>query len=113
PGFYDPISPIPLPAELTQLDMQLSGGFDIYGLKLEILGAGVSYTKATNTLLIGGTFNVDFGVFKTSLTLGTGTNPGLSIINGKFNVDSITFSLENAQLGPVTLNELLVHYKAD
>jgi hypothetical protein len=113
PGFYDPISPITFPAELTQLDMQLSGGFDIYGLKLEILGAGVSYTRATKTLLIGGQFNADFGVFKTELDLGTGTNPGLSIINGKFNVDSVTFSLENAQLGPVTLNELLVHYQAD
>ena len=29
--------------ELTQLDMQLSGGFDIFGLKLSVTNAGVSY----------------------------------------------------------------------
>ena len=104
--------------ELTQLNMGLAGSFSIFGLKLAVGTTGnpavVAWQKADDSYNITGTFTADFSAFQTSLTLGGGKNPkGLSIVNGKFDVGSVTFELEDAELGPLTLNDLLIAYSQD
>jgi hypothetical protein len=100
--------------QLQKLALQLTGGFDIYSLKINVTNASVDWTSATDTLFLSGTFSVDFDVFQTTLTLGNGSpNSGLKIENGKFSVDSISWTVEGVERGPLTINELHVAYQAD
>jgi hypothetical protein len=99
--------------QLTQLNMGLSGSFDLYGLHLVVNNAGVQWQKADNTFLIDGTFIVDFQVFQMTVGLGNAANAGLEIVNGKFDVENVTFELDNASLGPIMLKQLKVTYAAD
>jgi hypothetical protein len=102
--------------QLTQINMGLSGSFDVNGLHLTVPTANpvnVQWQKADNTFLISGTLIVDFQVFQMTVGLGNATNPGLKIVNGKFAVDNVKFELDNATLGPVTLKQLVVSYTAD
>jgi hypothetical protein len=99
---------------LKQLNMRLNGNFDIYGLHLRVNDAGVQWQPADGTFLLGGTFFVDYGVFQTTLTLGSAANPGLQIVNGMFKVDNVRFEVDNVSLGSVvTINQLAVSYAAD
>lgn len=103
--------------ELESLNLGLSGSFSVFGLRLNVVHGSVAWVRgagsAPDSLAIGGTYTADFEVFQTSLSLGSGANKGLSIVGGKFAVEAVTFSLENAELGQVTLNDLLISYKAD
>jgi hypothetical protein len=95
--------------ELQHVNLGLSGSFDVYGLKLSGNGGNVDWQRGDNpaddSWLISGTFMVDFATVQTALRLGAGGKPGLEIKDGQFHVESVKFELENAQLGPVTLQD--------
>ena len=99
--------------ELMQINMGLTGSFAVFGLHLSVNNAGVQWQRSDNSFLIGGAFGVDLGVFQTTLALGSATNPGLQIVNGKLQLDNLRLEVDNATLGPVTLNQLVVSYAAD
>jgi hypothetical protein len=102
---------------LTQINMGLSGGFDVYGFHIDVGnhnnlgGANLEWQKADDTFLISGAFTADFKVFQASVTLGNSPTTGLVIKDGHFQLKDAKFELDNATLGPVTLKQLVVAWQ--
>ena len=84
---------------VEQINMSISGSFQISGFGFEIDDAGLDYTATNDEYLIFGTFTLS-DVFSASVQLGTGSsNPGITIINGVFELDQFAFSLDNVPIG--------------
>jgi hypothetical protein len=96
---------------ITQINMALTGTFDLHGVTLTLQGAGMSYASDSQ-----GTYYSVFGtvslqkIFNASVSLGTGANPGLQIRNGEWQLDQITLHVQNVPLGPFSLRTLDVSY---
>jgi hypothetical protein len=101
--------------QLSQINMGLSGSFDLYGLHVVIPTSNPLNVQwqSPDTFDISGTVTVDFQVFQMTTTLGSDGKPGLTISNGQFDVENVKFELDNATLGPVTLKKFEVAYAKD
>jgi hypothetical protein len=95
---------------LTQINMGVTGSFDVFGFQIGTAGANLEWQKMDNSFLIYGGFTADFKVFQASVTLGHSPKTGLSIKDGQFQLTDAKFVLDNAELGPVTLEQLLVQW---
>jgi hypothetical protein len=100
---------------LTQINMGVSGRFDVFGLQIATAtaGANLEWQKTDNTFLISGDFTADFKVFQVSVTLGNSPTTGLVIKDGHFQLKDAKFELDNAPLGPVTLKQLVVAWQEE
>ena len=99
---------------VTQINMAISGSFKVDGFGFAIQDAGITYTtgNGSTSYSIFGTFTLT-DVFTATVQLGTGSsNPGITITNGVFVVDAITFNLDNVPIGAFTLNYLTISYQA-
>ncbi len=96
--------------DVTQINMAISGSFQVSGFGFAIQDAGLDYTATADEYLIFGTFTLT-DVFTASVQLGTGSsNPGITIINGVFELDNFAFSLDNVPIGAFTLNYVNISY---
>jgi hypothetical protein len=108
PGLILDVTPTATTVE--QINMAISGSFNISGFGFSIVDAGCDYTASNDEYLIFGTFTLS-DVFTASVQLGTGsTNPGITIINGDFQLDNFAFSLQNVPIGAFTLNYVDISY---
>lgn len=95
---------------VTQINMTINGSFSISGFEFDINDAGLDYTSTNNEYLIFGTFTLT-DVFSASVQLGTGSNnPGITVINGVFELDNFAFTLSNVAMGGFTLNYVTISY---
>jgi len=95
---------------VTQINMAITGSFEISGFGFAIVDAGCDYIASADEYLIFGTFTLT-DVFTASVQLGTGSsNPGITIINGDFQLDNFAFSLDNVPIGAFTLNYVDISY---
>jgi hypothetical protein len=98
---------------LQQIELSVSGQFDVYGLTLQVGNGQFVWTKqgGGDIFVISGTFTLK-GVFQVSVTLGQpggGPNSGLEIKDGQMQVDSFTIDAKNINLGGVfTIIDLMV-----
>jgi hypothetical protein len=98
---------------LTQINMGLSGAFDVFGFRITAAGANLEWQKADDSFLISGAFTADFKVFSASVTLGDSPTTGLVIKDGHFQLKVARFEVDNAPLGPVTLEKLVVAWQEE
>ena len=83
-------------------------------MKLNVTNASVDWQPSKNTFLLGGTFNADFGVFQFDADARHRHEPRpRNRQRSVSKVNSISFQIENAVLGPITLQNLMVSYAAD
>ncbi len=95
---------------VEQINMSISGSFQISGFPFDIDDAGLYYTASNDEYQIYGTFTLT-DVFSASVQLGTGSaNPGITIIGGVFVLDEFAFNLDNVPLGAFTLNYVEISY---
>ena len=97
---------------VQQINMSISGSFNISGFGFTITNAGLNYTNTSGSTsyAIFGTFTLS-NVFTATVQLGTGsTNPGIVIANGNFYLEAFAFSLDNVPIGAFTLNYLNISY---
>lgn len=95
---------------VTQINMTINGTFGIGGFGFQIVDAGLDYTSTADEYLIFGTFTLT-DVFSASVQLGTGSsNPGITVINGVFELDNFAFTLSNVPIGGFTLNYVTISY---
>jgi len=97
---------------VTQINMVISGFFQISGFGFTIQNAGLDYTATANSTqyLIFGTFTLT-DVFTATVQLGTASsNPGITITNGVFQLDNFAFSLSNVAMGAFELNYVDISY---
>lgn len=109
---------------ISQVDVGLSGSFDLFALELEVSPSNplrLQFQRGSGTTpdmyIITGTVSVP-ELFDASVTLGgTGgdgkTQPGIEIVGGAFDVDGFGLSLGAVPLGAFTVQELAVTYTKD
>lgn len=98
---------------LEQLDVSFVGSFKLLELEVD---AGtqanplrITYDRAQTLFTLAGQLSVP-ELFDATVILGTATQPGITIENGKFKLDDVTISLSDVPLGAFTLDELKVVY---
>jgi hypothetical protein len=104
--------------DLQQINATLSGSFTVEGLTFQADNFGVLWTRGDGTAQnpetfeITGQLTLNVKAFQVAVDSGeVAKHPGLLIQNGSFVVDDIKITVENVQLGPLTLRELEVGYK--
>lgn len=99
---------------LTQLNIGIQAGakYSVSGLSLTAFGAGVKYDNTNNnhTFIVYGAFGADFKVFQAAIQLGDSPTTGLVIQDGTFSLHNARFSLTNADLGAVVIQNLVVQW---
>lgn len=99
---------------LTSLNIGITGDFNIGPIGIHPQAATVQWhvdpkTKMDVFIISGGVL-FDLVKFKAGVTLGTPSQPGLLIMDGKFYLNNIDVLLADVQLGIFELKKLDVHY---
>ncbi len=99
-------------AAVTQVNIGLSTGttFSVFGFALAINDANVEWDANDDVFVISGTFEANFHVFETSVTLGKSPQTGLVIQNGTFDLKDAKFTLANLSFGAFTIKSLSVEW---
>lgn len=95
--------------ELQQLNLSLSGQFDVYGLTLVVTDAGLMYDRSKDLYEISGTVSVG-SLWNATVQLGVGSQPGIVIQNGRFKLDDLILRVANVNLAVFTVQNLAVSY---
>ena len=97
---------------VTQVNIGLSTGttFSVFGFALAINDANVEWDANDGVFVISGTFEANFHVFETSVTLGKSPQTGLVIQNGTFDLKDAKFTLANLSFGAFTIKSLSVEW---
>ena len=99
-------------SSVTDINIGLTAGFTVDGFGFDVVDAGMKYQSADATYQIFGTFTLS-DVFSASVQLGTQTNPGITVSNSVFIVNSIAISLDNVPIGAFTLNYVDISYNSE
>ena len=97
---------------VTQVNIGLSTGttFSVFGFALIINDANVEWNATDDVFVISGTFEANFHVFETSVTLGNSPQTGLVIHDGTFDLKDAKFTLANLSFGAFTFKSLSVEW---
>jgi hypothetical protein len=102
----------PLTGDISAVNMAISGTFSAFGLGIESPGtnpAALVYSAATGEYEISGTVSVP-NLFDATVTLGSSSQPGLTIIGGNWSLNALQISLSDVPLGAFEIQELVVTY---
>ena len=102
----------PLTGDVTAVNMAISGTFSVFGLGITSPStnpAALVYRAATDEYEISGSVSVP-NLFDATVTLGTSSQPGLTIIDGNWSLNDLSISLSDVPLGAFEIQQFVVTY---